>query len=151
MEATLAEWVKEVHEEDVLFLGTKRDKLERDIFKAAAGKEYRPDDGFASVVVKKGRRTWGKNIDLEAMESPGMEGVFGAPSNWLIEVPACFKQRSMADVDRTAETLGLNDEARRLLFTHLDLRGGEERLEIQVDLMAMAVEKALADEKGGGA
>jgi len=133
--------------DQVADLEADRDRLLRELVELTEGKPWKHPDGVAELKVKKGRMTFGKNINIECFDDPAVRAMLGPPSDYLVEVPATWKPRSMADVKKTMDLKNLNEGARDILMAILDVQVGDPKYEVKVHDILVEVEKEMEAEK----
>jgi len=131
----------------LMTMGRNRDELQHELGMLSEGREWQHPDGLGEVVVKSKRRAAGK-VDPGAvtyMEENPAE--FGPPSNFFLEVPASYKLRSLSEIDKAVNALGLDDKGRAALFNLLRVKGGEQYTEVIIHEQAAAVDQALQEDE----
>ena len=124
-------------------------RLQFELVELTKGEAYKHPDGVAELKVKKGRQTFGTDVQIDRFDDEGVATVLGPPSTWLVEVPATWTPRTMAETRRLMELKGLNDDARRLLLDILDVRVGDPKITIKIHEVLIDVEAGIEAEKGG--
>ena len=133
--------------DQVTELEADRDRLLLELVELTEGKPWKHPDGVAELKVKKGRMTFGKGADASAFDEPAVTATLGPASDWMVEVPATWKPRTMADVKKTMDLKNLNEGARQMLMTILDVQVGDPKYEVKVHDILVEVEKEMEAEK----